>query len=130
MAKDKTLNNNLESEPPTSEQPTLEEAVEQVAEAVAGEKERGAFDQFLYHQRRAIDEASKAIDALLPEGFKSHGAEAQKEFQKGVKVLLDAAIAELERINRRAEQAAKDATGGDESRPSSTGKVKVKVQVD
>ncbi len=123
MAKKNTNNTNPEAEQPTPEQPILEQAAEQVED-----KERGAFDQFLYHQRRAVEEASKAIDALIPEGFKTHGTEAQKEFQKGFKVLLDAAIAELERINRRAEQAASDAA--DAARPSSTGKTKVKVQVE
>jgi hypothetical protein len=115
-----TDNNNTNFE---AEQPTLEQAAEQVEE-----KDRGAVDQFLYHQRRALEEASKAIDALLPEGFKTHGAEAQKEFNKGFKVLVDAAIAELEKVNRRAEQAAEEA--GEAARKSSTGKVKVKVQVD
>jgi len=77
-----------------------------------------------------LEEASKAIEALLPEGFKTHGTEAQKEFQKGFKVLMDAAVAELEKINRRAEQAAAESEEAAAERPSSTGKVKVKVQVE
>jgi hypothetical protein len=124
MARKKTEDVNPESELPTTAQPAAEQAAPETEE-----KERNAIDQFIYHQRRALEEASKAVDALLPEGFKTHGAEAQKEFNKGFKVLVDAAIAELEKINRRSEQAAQDAQEGD-PRPSSTGKVKVKVQVE
>lgn len=101
----------------------------------------GAMDRFVYHQRRALEEASKALDALIPEGFKTHSAKAQDEFNKGFKVLLDAAISEVEKFSRRAEQAAQQ-TAEDvqeavtevvEEKPrrsSSTGKTKVKVQVD
>lgn len=113
-----------ENEQPTSEQPTVEQPV---AEAAEGETERSPIDKFLYHQRRALEEASKAIDALLPEGFKTHSAEAQKEFHKSFKVLIDAAITELEKVNRRA---AEENNPDDAHRPSSTGKVKVKVQVE
>jgi hypothetical protein len=129
MARKKTENVNPENEQPTNEQPTAEETTAEQAAPETEEKDRNALDQFIYHQRRALEEASKAVDALLPEGFKTHSAEAQKEFNKGFKVLVDAAIAELEKINRRSEQAARDAQEG-EPRPSSTGKVKVKVQVE
>ncbi|MFN8372632.1 MAG: hypothetical protein U0694_07115 [Anaerolineae bacterium] len=43
---------------------------------------------------------------------------------------MDAAVAELEKINRRAEQAASEGEEASPERPSSTGKVKVKVQVE
>ncbi len=86
---------------------------------------RNVFDTFLNHQKRAADEASKALDALIPPGFKEHGAEAGREFVKGFKVLVDAAINELEKVSKEIEKRS------DESdRPSTTGPTKVKVQVE
>lgn len=85
-----------------------------------------ALETFINHQRKAVDETGKAIEALLPEGFVKHGKEAGKEFVAGFKVLVDAAIGELEKV---AKQTRKEAESDDEQ-PSSTGKTKVKVQVD
>jgi hypothetical protein len=90
---------------------------------------RQAFDRFVDHQKKAFEEAGKAVDALLPKGFKEHGNEARREFIKGFKVLVDTAINELEKASREFEKSRNAETGGDEP-PSSTGKVKVKVQVD
>lgn len=89
---------------------------------------------FVEHQRKALEETGKALDALLPEGFKEHGAEARREFVKGMKVLVDSALSELEKasrefdrnFNRRPANPPQD----DADRPSSTGANKVKVQVD
>ena len=89
---------------------------------------RQAFDRFVDHQKKAFEEAGKAVDALLPTGFKEHGNEARREFIKGFKVLVDTAINELEKASREFEKSRAE-SGGDEP-PSSTGKVKVKVQVD
>ena len=92
-------------------------------------------EQFVEHQKKAIEESVKAVDALLPEGFKTHGEAARKEFFKGFKVLVDAAISELEKANRefekqrKATQPGASADGGND-KPSSTGATKVKVQVD
>lgn len=96
-------------------------------ETEASEEERAPFDQFLYHQRRALDETAKAIDALVPPGFKEHGAEAGREFAKGFRVLVDAAITELERMNAEMERRAQER--GNQP-PSTTGPNKVKVQVE
>ena len=92
-----------------------------------GEK-RAAFNQFLHHQKRAAEEAGRAFDALIPPGFKEHGAEAGREFVKGFKVLVDAAIDGLEKASQELGKTAEQSQGGD--RPSSTGPAKVKVQVD
>lgn len=83
------------------------------------------FEEFVTHQRRAVEEMGKALEALLPEGFREHGAEASKEFTKGFKVLVDAAIGELEKVSKKVEEEA-----GDSSKSSTTGKTKVKVQVE
>jgi hypothetical protein len=101
--------------PKTTKQPEQEQA----------EEPRQPLEAFVYHQRRAYEEMGKAIDALLPEGFKEHGAQARREFLTSFKVLVDAAITELERISKKAEEAG---AGGE--RPASTGKTKVKVQVE
>lgn len=90
------------------------------------DEERTAFDEFLYHQRRALEETGKALEALLPEGFRTHSGEATKEFSKGFRVLMDAALDEL----KKASQKAADAANDDDAPASTTGKTKVKVQVD
>jgi hypothetical protein len=97
----------------------------------SAEDMRQAFERFLDHQKKAIEETGKAIDALLPTGFKEHGTEARREFIKGFKVLVDTAIGELEKASREFEKArtATAEEGGDEP-PATTGKTKVKVQVD
>jgi hypothetical protein len=93
---------------------------------------------FVEHQRKALEETGKALDALLPDGFKEHSAEARREFVKGMKVLVDAALSELERasrefergFNRGAGAGAPPAPPSGEERPPTTGANKVKVQVD
>jgi hypothetical protein len=91
------------------------------------EESRAPFEQFLHHQRKALEETGKALDALVPPGFKEHGAEAGREFAKGFRVLVDAAVSELERMSKEMEQRRQE-DGSD--RPSSTGPSKVKVQVE
>jgi hypothetical protein len=88
------------------------------------ESTRGAFEDFLHHQRRALEETGKALEALLPEGFRKHGTEASKEFTKGFRVLVDAAMSEL----KKAKSEVDDAPGSDG--PSTTGRTKVKVEVE
>jgi hypothetical protein len=87
-------------------------------------EESTPFEEFVTHQRRAVEEMGKALEALLPEGFREHGAEASKEFAKGFKVLVDAAIGELEKVSKKVEEEA------DSGKSSTTGKTKVKVQVE
>jgi hypothetical protein len=88
------------------------------------ESPRAPLEAFVYHQRRALEETGKALEALLPEGFRAHGGEAGREFVKGFKALIDAAIDEIEKATAK-----EDGTDQDD-RPSTTGKSKVKVQVD
>lgn len=84
-------------------------------------------EQFFYHQRRALEETGKALEALLPPGFAEHSTEAGREFAKGFRVLVDAAIDELKKVSERSKEEHEE--GGEEP-PSTTGKTKVKVQVD
>ncbi len=88
---------------------------------------RTPFEEFIYHQRRALEETGKALEALLPEGFRTHSGEATKEFTKGFRVLIEAA---MEEIKKASEKAAAAAENLDEEPPSTTGKAKVKVQVE
>jgi hypothetical protein len=89
---------------------------------------------FVQHQKRAFEESVKAVEALLPEGFKEHGKEASREFIKSFKVLVDATIDGLEKASQEFDKNFKRSTsrtgsdGGD--RPSTTGPSKVKVQVE
>lgn len=114
------------------------DAAEQVEETV--NEAHDPLKKFVGHQKRALEETGKALESLLPEGFREHGKEARREFLKGMTVLVDAAVTELEkaskeadRLFKRAQQKADTATppaGDDSTRPSSTGPQKVKVQVD
>ncbi len=98
----------------------------------AGEAKHDPFNQFLRHQQRAVEESAKALDALLPEGFKEHGKEAGREFVSGMKVLFDAAVDGLNKASQDFDRNFNRQRGQDDSedRPSSTGTTKVKVQVD
>ncbi|MGJ3240183.1 MAG: hypothetical protein ACFE0Q_15860 [Anaerolineae bacterium] len=96
-------------------------------------------ERFFFHQRRALEETGKALEALLPPNFRDHAGEASKEFAKGFRVLVDAAIDELKAVSEREETKAtekdKSADGEDDSTddddpPTTTGKTKVRVKLD
>jgi hypothetical protein len=87
-----------------------------------GDEVKSAFEEFVYHQRQALDAAGKAVSALFPAEFKTHGSKALDEFKKSFQVLADRVREMVEQAN----QAAKDA--GDEP-PSTTGKTKVRVEL-
>lgn len=93
------------------------------------ETPKNPLESFVYHQRRALEETGKALEALLPEGFREHGSSAGKEFIRSFQVLVDAAINEIEKATTKVQDAPEGETGGDD-KPSTTGKTKVKVQVD
>lgn len=95
-------------------------------EEVIGEEEaRNKFETFLYHQRRAVEETGRALEALLPEGFRTHSKRATEEFTTGLRVLVDAALEEIKKAKENDEAATVE-----EEKPSTTGKTKVKVQVE
>lgn len=93
-------------------------------------------ERFFYHQRRALEETGKALEALLPPDFRNHAEEASKEFAKGFRILIDSAIDELKKVSEREDE---DATNDnefdddhhdDDDPPSTTGKTKVRVKLD
>jgi hypothetical protein len=54
-----------------------------------------ALDAFLDHQRKAIEEARKAIEALLPGAVKEHGQAAFKEALEGYRNLFNSTLDEV-----------------------------------
>lgn len=53
------------------------------------------FDEFVDHQKKAITEATKAVESLIPQGFKKHGEAALKEMAEGYRALFNSAIDEI-----------------------------------
>lgn len=100
--------------------------------------EETPMDRFFFHQKRALEETGKALEALLPPDFRNHAGEASKEFAQGFRILVDAAIDELKKVSEREDEEAMAATGevvedennDDDEPPSTTGKTKVKVKLD
>ncbi len=90
-------------------------------------KAPNVIDEFVEHQKRALEETGKALESLLPPDFVSHAKEAQKEFLAGFKVLADTFIDEMEKVAKKVETAKEES---DDDKPSTTGKTKVKVQVE
>ena len=98
---------------------------------------------FFFHQRRALEETGKALESLLPPGFKEHTQSAGREFATGFRVLVDAAIDEIKKASEmedpearaRAEQerqakanlSAEDDDDDDDKNTSGKGKIKVEV---
>jgi len=90
---------------------------------------RNPFETFLFHQRRALEETGKALEALLPEGFREHGANATREFTKGLRVLMEAAVDEVKRAgDKMKSDGSPEATESDDE--GGTGATKVKVVVE
>lgn len=81
-----------------------------------------AFDSFVDHQKKAVEEATKAFEALIPPTFKEHGSAAIKEMIEGFRVLFNSMI-----DNIKEELDKQEADKGDNQ--SSTGSNKVKVEV-
>jgi hypothetical protein len=89
---------------------------------------------FVDHQANSMREAVKAVDALLPEGFKQHGKNSLQEAVKSYQVLFDAGLEVLNRAGKSVDEALKRAQDnlkeeGDDQ-PSSTGTNKVRVEVE
>ncbi|MFP4322635.1 MAG: hypothetical protein ACLFTK_09290 [Anaerolineales bacterium] len=82
-------------------------------------EEKQSFDAFMEHQRKALDEAGKAVEALIPPDFRTHGRAAFDEAVEGFRVLINSTIDEVKNaVNRRGDS--------DEG----AGKPKVKVDVE
>ena len=99
-------------------------------------------EQFIFHQRRGLEEFGKAMESLLPPGFREHTQAAGNEFASGFRVLIDAAIDEIKKASemedpdaqRAAEQEkrarANLSSDDDDDAAAGTGSGKIKVELD
>jgi len=71
------------------------------AESAAGPRMDSAFEQFLEHQRNAVKEVGRALEAMIPDGVREHGSSAYKETIEGYRGLFNAVIDE---VNTKVEQ--------------------------
>ena len=110
----------------------VDETVEEIEEIAENLEEKSPLEQFLHHQRRALEETRKALDTLLPPGFKEHSRKASEEFTQGFRILVDATIDEMKKVSEREDDEAAEPieTVDDSEEESSTGKTKVKIDVD
>jgi hypothetical protein len=110
-----------------SDEPKFEQAEQTRASSTAPEQEHTPLGGFLYHQRKAAEAALKALGAFIPPDFRKYSREAREEYLKSFKVLIEGARATVEREIKRARGEKSD--DDQPSRPSTTGKTKVKVEV-
>ncbi len=106
-----------ETNPSLEEQPESEDA-------------QNPLEQFIFHQRRGLEEFGKAMESLLPPGFREHTQAAGSEFATGFRVLIDAAIDEIRKaseMEEAEEEADSPPDDDDEGRASSGGKIKVEL---
>lgn len=66
---------------------------------LGGEGGNTPLEQFIFHQRRGLEEFGKAMESLLPPGFREHTQAAGNEFANGFRVLIDAAIDEIKKAS-------------------------------
>ena len=107
------------------------------ADGAEDEEAQTPLEQFIFHQRRGLEEFGKAMESLLPPGFKEHTQKAGNEFATGFRVLIDAAIDEIKKASemedpdaRHAAEQERQASAnltaeGEES--ASSGKIKVEL---
>jgi hypothetical protein len=96
----------------------------------AGERaSTGPLGDFMYHQKRAAEEAAEALKALIPPDFRTHCRTAREEFLQSFKVLVDGVSSTVDtELNKMRSKRTEDSESGGQ-RPSTTGKTKVRVDV-
>ena len=102
--------------------------------------EQTPLEQFIYHQRRGLEEFGKAMESLLPPGFREHTQAAGNEFATGFRVLIDAAIDEIKKASEMEDPDARSAAeherqahanlASDEGAESATGSTSRKIRVE
>jgi hypothetical protein len=60
------------------------------------------FDDFVDHEKKALQEFGKAFAALLPEGLREHGDTAVKEMVEGYRRLFNATLDDLVKLIEKA----------------------------
>ena len=110
-------------EMPTQETPKAEDAKQEEA------KSESPLKEFLKHQSKACEETGKALGALIPPDFRTHGHAAKEEFLTSFKVLVDGVSEMVDREVNKMRGAQQSGSSGSGPGPSTTGKTKVKVEV-
>lgn len=77
----------------------MSEEMNPAPEESVGDEEQTPLEQFIFHQRRGLEEFGKAMESLLPPRFKEHTQAAGVEFATGFRVLIDAAIDEIKKAS-------------------------------
>jgi hypothetical protein len=94
-------------------------------EGAEAEEPKTPFGAFLYHQRKAAEATLKAVGALIPPDVRKYSREAAEEHLKSFRSLIDGARSsvndQINRVKKEREQ--------NDNRPPTTGKTKVKVEV-
>jgi hypothetical protein len=60
-----------------------------------------AFDDFVEHEKKALQEFGKAFASLLPEGLREHGDAAVKEMLEGYRRLFNATLDDIVKLVER-----------------------------
>jgi hypothetical protein len=60
------------------------------------------FDEFVEHERKAVQEFGKALAAVLPEGVREHGDAAVTEMIEGYRRLFNATLDDVAKLVERA----------------------------
>lgn len=89
----------------------MSEEMNPAPEEAVGDEGQTPLEQFIFHQRRGLEEFGKAMESLLPPRFKEHTQAAGNEFATGFRVLIDAAIDEIKKASEMEDH---DARGGAE----------------
>lgn len=60
------------------------------------------FDEFVEHEKKAVQEFGKAFATLLPEGLREHGDAAVKEMVEGYRRLFNATLDDVVKMVEKA----------------------------
>ena len=82
----------------------MSEEMNPAPEDAVGDDGQTPLEQFIFHQRRGLEEFGKAMESLLPPRFKEHTQAAGNEFATGFRVLIDAAIDEIKKASEMEDQ--------------------------
>ena len=120
----------------------MSEEMKPAPEDAVGDDGQTPLEQFIFHQRRGLEEFGKAMESLLPPRFKEHTQAAGVEFATGFRVLIDAAIDEIkkasemedhdargeeEHVAQARENLSADEEEGESSAGSASGKIRVEL---
>jgi hypothetical protein len=109
---------------------TMSDKPEDFAEDVVNEEDvadeanedgdgESAFKSFVHHQRRAMEELGRAIEALFPDDFKEHTKNAGKSFVDSFRSLVDAAKDDMKKRRRT-----------EDGEPEAQAATKIKVEIE